>query len=29
MGFEGMDLAVTIAVGLALVLIFVHWMDRR
>ena len=29
MGFDGMDIAVTIAVGLALVLMFVHWIDRR
>ena len=28
-GDYGMDIAVTIAVGLALVLMFVHWIDRR
>ena len=29
MGFDGMNHAVAIAVGLALVLLFVNWMDRR
>ena len=28
-GSDGMDLAVTIVTGLALVLMFVHWIDRR